>query len=69
MNVISYLIIYNCDVAWSDIDVFEKAFNLRFLELSPRGDILYRNYAHLQKLGELSLIGQFGVTGITTSVT
>ena len=63
-NVISYLRIYNCDVAWSDIDVFEKAFNLRFLELSPRDDILYRNHTHLQKLGALSLIGPFGVTGI-----
>ena len=63
-DVISMLSIYNCGVIWSDIDVFAKAFDLWYLEFSPCNELLYRNHTHLQKLGVLSLTGQFGVTSI-----
>ena len=63
-NVISLLTILNCDVTWSDIDVFSEAFHLWQLELSQRVDILYGSHTHLQNLGQFHLVGQFGVTGI-----
>ena len=64
MNVIGTLVIFDCDMAWSDIDVLGKAFDLWHLQFIPRDDILERNHTHLQKIGVFNLVGHAVATGV-----